>query len=91
MLAAVTGFFAIYLVLFGTGTLALMYTGLDQVTAWSAAATSINHLGRALGDIASNFTSVPPAAKWICVFVMLIGRLEAFTILVVFTPALWRQ
>lgn len=91
VLAAVTGFFAIYLVLFGAGTLALIFAGLDQITAWSAAATSINNLGPGLGDIASNFTTVPPAAKWICVFLMLIGRLEVFTILVLFTPAFWRR
>jgi trk system potassium uptake protein TrkH len=90
VLAAVTGFFAIYLVLFGAGTLALMFVGLDQITAWTAAATSINNLGPGLGEVASNFTSVSAPAKWICIFLMLTGRLEVFTILVLFTPAFWR-
>jgi trk system potassium uptake protein len=91
VLAAVTGFFAMYLVLFGVMVLMLMATGLDQVTAWSAVATSINNTGPGLGLVAANFQALPDAAKWVCAIAMLVGRLEVFTLLVLFTPAFWRR
>lgn len=88
---AVAGFFAIYLLLFGAMMLLLMMTGLDQVTAWSAIATSINNTGPALGQVAANFRDAPDAAKWICALAMLIGRLELFTLIILFTPDFWRK
>ena len=91
VLGAVTGFFAIYLVLFGLMMLLLMATGLDQVTAWSAIAACINNAGPGLGRVTANFRSVSIAAQWVCIFAMLVGRLEVFTLLVLFTPAFWRR
>jgi trk system potassium uptake protein TrkH len=91
VLAAVTGFFAMYLVLFGAMMLLLMTMGIDQVTAWSAVASGMNNLGPGLGDVHLNYTSLPDAAKWVVVVAMLIGRLEVFTLLVLFTPAFWRR
>lgn len=88
---AVGGFFAIYLILFGAMVLALMITGLDQVTAWSAVATSINNAGPGLGQVAMNFRDVNDAAKWICALAMLIGRLEVFTLILLVTPEFWRR
>ncbi|HUO96297.1 MAG TPA: potassium transporter TrkG [Steroidobacteraceae bacterium] len=91
VLAAVTGFFAMYLVLFGLMMLLMMATGLDQVTAWSAIAACINNAGPALGDAATTFQHLPEAAKWISIVAMLVGRLEVFTVVVLFTPAFWRH
>jgi trk system potassium uptake protein len=91
VLAAVTGFFAIYLVLFGLMMLLVMTTGLDQVTAWSAVAACINNAGPGLGDVAANYRLVPEAAKWVCIVAMLVGRLEVFTLVVLFTPTFWRH
>jgi trk system potassium uptake protein TrkH len=91
VLAAVTGFFAMYLVLFGAMMLLLMTLGYDQVTAWSAIATSINNAGPALGAVSANFVPLSDAAKWVCLTAMLVGRLEVFTLLVLFTPAFWRR
>jgi trk system potassium uptake protein TrkH len=91
VLAAVTGFFAMYLVLFGLMMLAMMAAGLDQVTAWSAVAACINNAGPALGAAAATFQHLPEAAKWIAIAAMLIGRLEVFTVVVLFTPAFWRH
>ena len=91
VLAAVTGFIAVYLVLFGIMMLLLMTTGLDQVTAWSVVASSINNAGPGLGHAASNFRTLPELAKWVCVCAMLIGRLELFTLIVLFTPTFWRR
>jgi trk system potassium uptake protein TrkH len=88
---AVAGFFAIYLLLFGAMMLLLMATGLDQVSAWSAIATSINNTGPGLGQVSANFRDVPDAGKWICSLAMLIGRLELFTLIILFTPDFWRK
>jgi trk system potassium uptake protein len=91
VLAAVTGFFAMYLLLFGLMMLVMMAIGLDQITAWSAVAACINNAGPGLGDVASTFGHLPDAAKWVAIAAMLIGRLEVFTVVVLFTPTFWRH
>jgi trk system potassium uptake protein TrkH len=91
VLSAVAGFFAVYLLLFGVLMLALMMTGMDQVSAWSAVATTLNNTGAGLGSVAENFQSLTDTGRWIGVAAMLLGRLEVFTVLVVFTPAFWRR
>jgi len=69
----------------------LMATGLDQVTAWSAVAATLNNLGPGLGEVASNFGGISDSAKWMLCFAMLLGRLEVFTLLVLFTPMFWQR
>ncbi|MFK7885724.1 MAG: TrkH family potassium uptake protein [Gammaproteobacteria bacterium] len=91
VIEAVWGFFSVYTVLFSIMILILTFTGLDIVTAFSAVAASLNNLGPGLGDVASNFASVPPAAKWVSMGAMLLGRLEIFTLLVLFSSAFWRR
>ena len=71
--------------------LAMMSTGLDQVTAFSAVAATINNLGPGLGEVSSNFIALTDAAKWISIISMLLGRLEIFTLLVLISPAFWRH
>jgi len=88
---AVWGFFAAYIALFVIMMLALMGTGLDQVTAFSAVAASMNNLGPGLGAVAAHYGDINDAAKWILMLAMLLGRLEVFTLLVLFTPAFWRR
>lgn len=88
---AVWGFFSVYVVAFSVMLLAMMATGLDQVTAFSAVAASLNNLGPGLGDVASGFMSLNDTAKWISVVGMLLGRLEIFTLLVLITPMFWRH
>ena len=87
---AVWGFFSVYIIVFGVMLLAMMSTGLDQVTAFSAVAATLNNLGPGLGDVASGFMSISDTAKWISVVGMLLGRLEIFTLLVLITPTFWR-
>jgi len=87
---AVWGFFSVYIVVFGAMMLAMMATGLDQVTAFSAVAATLNNLGPGLGGIASGFMDLSDMAKWISVVGMLLGRLEIFTLLVLITPTFWR-
>mgnify|MGYP000520695863 CR=1 FL=1 len=88
---AVWGFFSVYMVVFVVLMLSMMATGLDQITAFSAVATSINNLGPGLGEVAYNFATVSSSAKLISVLAMLLGRLEIFSLLVLLTPAFWRE
>ncbi|MEX1993723.1 MAG: TrkH family potassium uptake protein [Steroidobacteraceae bacterium] len=91
VIIGVAGFFAMYFIVFGVLMLALMMLGLDQVTAWSAIAASMNNVGPGLGDITVTFQSVPAAAKWICALAMVAGRVEVFTLLLLLTPAFWQK
>ncbi|GAA4650093.1 TrkH family potassium uptake protein [Kistimonas scapharcae] len=88
---AVWGFFSAYVFLFIVMYLALLATGLDITTAFSAVASCMNNLGPALGEASANYQSLPDTAKWILSFAMLLGRLEIFTLLVLFTPMFWRH
>mgnify|MGYP001824273703 CR=1 FL=1 len=88
---AVWGFFSVYIIVYGVMLIAMMSTGLDQVTAFSAVAACLNNLGPGLGDVASGFMSLSDTAKWISVAGMLLGRLEIFTLLVLITPTFWRH
>ncbi len=90
MSEAVWGFFSAYIILFVMMFLALLATGLDFETAFSTLASIMNNLGPALGDATKNYQSLPDTAKWILGFAMLLGRLEIFTLVVLFTPAFWR-
>jgi len=88
---SVWGFFAAYIILFGVLMVAMMLTGADQVTAFSAIAACMTNYGIGLGEVASNFTSLSDFAKWLCVVAMLLGRLEIFPLLVIATPSFWRR
>ena len=88
---AVWGFFAAYIALFALMMLVLMGTGLDQVTAFSAVAATITNLGPGLGAVADHFGGINAVSKWVLMVAMLLGRLEIFTLLVLFTPAFWRR
>ncbi len=91
VIEAVWGFFAAYFAISALMILALMATGLDQETAFSAVAACLNNLGPGLGDVGQNFASINDFAKWTLCLAMLLGRLEIFTLLVLFTPGFWRK
>lgn len=88
---AVWGFFAAYMSLYALMYLIMLATGLDEVTAFSAVAACLNNLGPGLGEVANNFATLNAPAKWVLVMAMLLGRLEIFTLLVVFSPMFWRK
>ncbi|MGR9107046.1 MAG: TrkH family potassium uptake protein [Gammaproteobacteria bacterium] len=88
---AVWGFFAVYIISFGVLMMLMMGVGVDQVTAFSAVSTTLNNLGPGLGEVTTSFISLPDSAKWISCLSMLLGRLEVFTLLVLFTPVFWRD
>jgi trk system potassium uptake protein TrkH len=91
VISGVAGFFAVYFVVFGAMMMMLMTFGLDQVTAWSAVAATLNNVGPGLGDVAVHYRDIPDAAKWVCIVAMLMGRLEVFALLLLFTPEFWRR
>ena len=88
---AVGGFFSVYVGLSIVLTFAMIATGMDPVTAFSAVAAMINNTGPGLGPVYASMTTVSVPGKWILILAMLLGRLEIFTLLVVFTPAFWRR
>ena len=88
---AVWGFFAAYVLLFVLLMLLMLAMGLDQITAFSAVASGLANLGPALGDVAANFAGVGAGPKLVMCVAMIMGRLEIFTLLVLFTPAFWRR
>jgi trk system potassium uptake protein TrkH len=88
---SVWGFFAVYIVVFAVLMSLLITVGLDQVTAFSAMAASLNNLGPGLGEVANGFSGLPDSAKWICAAAMLLGRLEIFTLLVLVSRTFWRH
>lgn len=88
---AIWAFFGVYLAVFYGIVLLLLASGLDYVTAWSATAASLNNLGPGLGDVAAHYGNINAFAKWVLCAGMLLGRLEIFTLLVLFTPMFWRR
>lgn len=88
---------AAFMLMFGATTIAtvllLAATGLDFISATTAAIASITNTGPGLGVVgpAGNYASLTDFQKWVCTAAMLLGRLELFTLLVVFTPAFWKR
>ena len=76
-----------------TLTLVLSFSGLEIITAFSAAVASLNNTGPGLGSVgpAGNYAGLNNFQTWACTFAMLLGRLEIFTLLVVLTPAFWKK
>lgn len=89
-LISVWGFFSLYVIAFILIMVALMFTGMDQVTSFSATAASMNNLGPGLGEVAENYASISESAKWILSFSMLLGRLEILTLMALLHKAFWR-
>jgi len=89
----VLAFFILYLILFIIGAGVLSALGLDFVSAIGGAASSLGNVGPALGSLGpiSNFDSLPEIGKYWCAFLMLVGRLELFTVLIFFTPYFWKS
>jgi len=91
VIESVWGFFSVYVMAYMTMLLALLATGLDITTAFTAVGASINNLGPGLGDVAQTYGEMPSSSKWILCLGMLLGRLEVFTLLVLLTPQFWRD
>lgn len=88
---AVWGFFSAYALVFVICMLALIATGMEELSAFSAVVATLNNLGPGLGEVSVHFGEISDASKWILVLAMLFGRLEIFTLLVLFTPVYWKS
>ncbi len=93
-MSSIISFIYLYVIIFFVITALLSLTGLDFITAVSAAATAISNVGPGLGEVIGpngNFSQLSDFSKWILSFGMILGRLELFAILVLFIPSFWRK
>ena len=89
----VLAFFSIYMLIFVVGSLVMTALGLDGETALTSVVASLNIIGTGLGEIgpSGSYAAIPEGGRWFLLVLMLAGRLEIFTILVLLTPAFWRR
>ena len=89
----ILGFFILYMLSFIIGSVVLASMGVDFMTAVGGAASSLGNIGPAFGSLGpvNNYDSLPELGKWWCSFLMFIGRLELFTVLILLTPFFWRN
>ncbi len=89
----VLAFAILYIMVIAAGSVILSFTGLDFESSFGAVATSLGNIGPGIGSVgpASNFAHLTVSAKWLLSFFMLLGRLELFTVLIIFTKAFWRK
>lgn len=89
----VLAFFMFYFAIFGASTVIFTLIEPDMESAMGAVATSLGNIGPGLGNVgpAENFLHIKPLGKWFLSFLMLLGRLELFTVLVLFSPSFWKE
>ncbi|MDZ7743023.1 MAG: potassium transporter TrkG [Bacteroidota bacterium] len=89
----VMAFFLIYIIIFALGTLVMSMLGLDFETAIGASVATLGNIGPGIGDVGptGNYAAIPLFGKWFLSFLMLLGRLELFTVLIILTPAFWKK
>ena len=89
----VLAFFLIYLIIFVSGSVVMNFLGLDFMSSIGSTMSCLGNVGPAFGTVGpvSNYAGVPDAGKWVLSFLMLLGRLELFTILILFSPSFWKR
>jgi trk system potassium uptake protein TrkH len=89
----ILGFFVLYIFLFALGVLIMTLLGLDILTALGAVAATLGNIGPGFANVGptDNFSFIHPVGKWVLALLMLVGRLEIFTVLVLFSPAFWKK
>ncbi len=89
----VLAFIVFYLLIFMVGSVIMAGMGLDMESAMGSVAATLGNIGPGLGSVGpvENFEHIPVAGKWLLSFFMLLGRLEIFTVLIVFSPAFWKK
>ena len=91
VIQSIWAFFSAYLLVFVVCLLGVISCGVETFDAFNAVIACLNNLGPGLGSVSSNFVSIPDRAKWILTLTMVCGRLEIFSLLVLFTPAFWKS
>ncbi len=87
------GFIMIHILITGIATLIMNYLESDLVTSFSSVVTTLNNVGPGLGKVgpADNFSSISTPGKWILTLCMLLGRLELYSVIILFVPVAWRK
>nr|WP_241009104.1 TrkH family potassium uptake protein [Aggregatibacter actinomycetemcomitans] len=91
VIQSIWAFFSAYLLVFVICLLGVISCGVETFDAFNTVIACLNNVGPALGTVSSNFVGIPDSAKWILTLAMVCGRLEIFSLLVLFTPAFWRS
>ncbi|QEH46379.1 potassium transporter [Aggregatibacter actinomycetemcomitans] len=91
VIQSIWAFFSAYLLVFVICLLGAISCGVETFDAFNAVIACLNNVGPALGTVSSNFVGIPDSAKWILTLAMVCGRLEIFSLLVLFTPAFWKS
>ena len=93
VLASITGFFMLFLGLFIVSSFILAAMGVDIVSSFAAVVACIGNIGPGLGTVGptDNYAHIPDMGKWVLVFCMLLGRLEIYTVIILFIPEFWRK
>jgi trk system potassium uptake protein len=89
----ILAFFMLYMVIFFVSSIIFTLIEPDMESSMGAVATSLGNIGPGLGSVgpAENFAHIKPIGKWFLSFLMLLGRLELFTVLVLFSPSFWKE
>ncbi len=89
----VLSFFVLYLIVFGFGALIMATMGYDMQSAIGASIACLGNIGPGWGEFGptDNYAQIPLFGKWVLIIMMMIGRLEIFTVLLIFTPTFWKQ
>ena len=89
----VQGFFNLYIALFVFCTFLMAALGLDMITAASSVAATLGNIGPGLGGVGpiANYSEIPLLGKWVLNLCMLLGRLEIYTVIILFMPEVWRK
>ena len=93
IISHILAFFLFYVSIFAIASLVMAAIGVDFETAIGSVATSIGNVGPAIGSVGpvNNFANIPDLGKWILSFLMMMGRLELFTVLLIFSGAFWKR
>ncbi len=93
VLRSIMGFLALFILLYVASSVALAAMGVDMMTAFGAVAACIGNIGPGFGSVGptENFAHLPPAGKWLLSWCMLLGRLEIYTVIILFVPEFWKK
>ena len=93
VLSGIWAFFVLWLLLFVLGAFVVAASGVDLLTSFAAALACIGNIGPGLGAVGptDNFAHLPDCAKWVLTLLMVLGRLEIYTVVVLFVPEFWRK
>jgi trk system potassium uptake protein TrkH len=89
----VLSFFILYILIFGLGALLISFFGYDLMSSIGASISALGNIGPGWGEFGptDNFAPLPYAAKWVLIVLMMVGRLELFTVIILFSPSFWKQ